>query len=159
MDSLCTLASQYTLAVPLTDLTEASALTMGAIYLRRFIFLHLGREEALRRITRSPPAGHDSADGCSPAAQRAVRQGWLAVVAELLTSPQPQNLEAGDLLSKFAPLASLSCPKCKDNVQGRIADVVQSWVKVKRTIWCVCCSSSRRQPSLQSDRSERFSQL
>jgi len=134
IESLCKLASQYTLAFRLTDVTEADVINMGAIYFRRLTFLHLGREEALRRTIRTPPPGHDINDGCSQASQAAVQRGWLATVGEVLTSPDPQNFEAGALLSMFAPLAALPCSKCKKAVQGRIAGMMQDWAKVKRTI-------------------------
>jgi len=134
IDSLCTLASQYTLAVSLTDLTEDDAMNMGAIYLRRIIFLHLGREDALRRTIGTPPAGHDTSESCTQVAQAAVRRGWLAAVGDVLASSQPQNIESGALLSKFAHLAALPCSTCKELVQGRIAGMIQDWVKVKRTI-------------------------
>lgn len=134
MDSLCTLASQYTLATPLTELGEAEATAMGAIYLRRFVFLHLGREEALRRTIRTPPPSHEDTETCSNDARMAIRQGWLATVGRILTGVQPQNTESAHLISQFAPLAALPCQKCKENVQGRIASMVQDWARVKRTI-------------------------
>lgn len=134
IDSLCTLASQYTLTVPLSDITEADALAMGTIYLRRVFFLHLGRQDALRRTIRTPPPLHDDDDTCSVASRIVVRQRWLAAVGEILTGPQPQNTESGLLIARFAPLAALPCQKCKDSTQDRIARMVQEWAKVKRTI-------------------------
>jgi len=135
MDSVCILASQYTLEVSLGTVTEADALTMGAIYLRRLFFLHLGRVEALKRVIKAPPEGHPIAPNCSLDAQRAIVRGWRMATASVMLADLPQNTSTNTLITTFGPLKSGSmCMKCKDLVQLRMTAMVQAWAEVKRTI-------------------------
>lgn len=135
MDSVCTLASQYTLTVPLAHLTTAEALAIGPVYLRRLMFLHLGQLDALKRILRQPPEFHEPVPACGATGRRWLTTSWMAVVTDLLLQDNPQTTTAGMLVSSFEPISRRTgCEACKESLRERIALVVQEWVTVKRTI-------------------------
>ncbi|KAG9047784.1 hypothetical protein FS837_001492 [Tulasnella sp. UAMH 9824] len=135
VDSVCTQSSEHTLNTPLSSLSEADAMTMGAIYLRRLFFLHFGRVEALKRILGPPPDTHPDSTACFEVTQRAVKKAWKAALAELLLAEMPQATPVSSIVSAFGPIAnSTHCLVCKEKVQERIASVVQKWGNVKRII-------------------------
>lgn len=135
MDSVCTLASQYTLTTPLSHVTETVAVTTGPSYLRRLVFLHLGRTEALKRILRRQPVPHDATPSCGEAGRKWLSTAWLAASAEIALQENPQAVSAGTLISTFGPIGSgTTCPHCKEILRERIATMLQEWVVVKRTI-------------------------
>ncbi|KAG8923949.1 hypothetical protein FRC00_005661 [Tulasnella sp. 408] len=135
VDTVCIQSSEHTLNTPLSNLSEADAMTMGAIYLRRLFFLHFGRVEALKRIVGPPPDTHADTTVCSEMVQRNVKKAWKAAVAELLLAETPQATAVSALVSAFGPIAnSTQCLACKEKIQERIASVVQAWGNVKKII-------------------------
>lgn len=135
IDTVCTQSSEHTLSTHLSNVTEANAMAMGAIYLRRLFFLHLGRMEALKRIAGSPPEIHPPTPACSEATQRAIQKAWKAALADLLLVEMPQAIPVSSIISAFGPVAnSTQCLACKEKVQDRIASVVEEWGNVKRII-------------------------
>jgi len=135
LDSLCILASQYTLNTSPSTVTEADALTMGPIYLRRLSFLHLGRQEALRRVLKILPDEHLPTVSCPRAAQNSLRWAWQAAIGEILLQELPQNTSAGRLSSTFGRVSGMTtCVQCKENVQTQISRMMQSWAMVRQTI-------------------------
>jgi len=135
MESVCCLASQYTLTIPLSALTESDALTTGALYLRRLFFLHLGRLEALKRIIKAPPEQHPPTATCSLDDQRPVLVAWRLAICNTLMEDLPQNTAASALVATFAPVASVTtCPPCKASVLHRVTEIMQEWAMVRRTI-------------------------
>ncbi|KAG8895539.1 hypothetical protein FRC00_007318 [Tulasnella sp. 408] len=135
VDTVCIQSSEHTLNTPLSSLSEADAMTMGAIYLRRLFFLHFGRVEALKRIVGPPPDTHADTTVCSEMVQRSVKKAWKAALAELLLAETPQATAVPALVSAFGPIAnSTQCLACKEKIQERIASVVQAWGNVKKII-------------------------
>jgi len=124
---ICAQASSFTLGSSLSFLTEADALTMGPIYLRRLSFLHAGRIDALKRIIATPPEEHEDCEQGDLA--------WKEGVAHILLSPQLQNTSVPTLVATFGPLAGTAdCPQCNANIQARINDMCAEWDSVPRTI-------------------------
>lgn len=135
VDVVCVQSSEHTLRTPLSNLTEADAMTIGAIYLRRLFFLHFGRLEAFKRIVASPPRTHTQTPACSEVTQRAVQKAWSAALADLLLAEMPHATPVASIVSAFGPIAnSTQCLDCKEKIQERIAAVVQGWGNVKRYI-------------------------
>ncbi|KAG8935268.1 hypothetical protein FRC00_011215 [Tulasnella sp. 408] len=135
VESVCMQSSEHTLQTSLSNLSEADAMTMGPIYLRRLFFLHLGRLEALKRILGPPPDTHADTIACTEVTQRAVKKAWKAGLAELLLAETPQATRVSSIVSAFGPIVnSTQCLACKEKIQERIADAVQAWGNVKKII-------------------------
>ncbi|KAG8892217.1 hypothetical protein FRB99_002877, partial [Tulasnella sp. 403] len=128
--SVCVLASQFTLGVPLQSVSEGQALTMGAIYLRSLYVLHLDRFTALKKILKETPAEHPATDNCSVTAnQRGIKYAWKARAADILLDDMPQNTSPDRLSTNFGKLVELSsCSTCKENIRARVAAMVHDWV-------------------------------
>lgn len=128
-DIICIASSRYTLGTSLSFITEGDALMMGAVYLRRLAFLHVGRVEALKRMISTLPRLHA---GC-PSTPLAV--AWNEGVAHVLLLPQPQNTPPSTLISTFEPLARQSeCAVCKERLSTHVNDMCREWAAVSRAI-------------------------
>ncbi|KIO19829.1 hypothetical protein M407DRAFT_82330, partial [Tulasnella calospora MUT 4182] len=135
LEGVCVAASEKTLGLSLSGLSEADSILMGPQYLRRLFFLHLGRINALRRVTDAPPQGHSEVSSCSAAQRRHLQHLWNAGKGTLLMRPFPQNTSVQDLVVIFGSLiGETSCLECRAQIQARIGRLVQDWSRVKRTI-------------------------
>ncbi|KAG9032321.1 hypothetical protein FRB95_001574 [Tulasnella sp. JGI-2019a] len=135
LDKLCADISPYTCTVSLGNISEAEALTMGPIYLRRLFFLHLGRSSALKRVIEAPPLQHRPARNCSEAAQANVARAWALVVAETLVKPMLQNMRVAQLREAFAvTMQGVTCVSCVDRIRTRVAEMCDAWIAIKNTI-------------------------
>ncbi|KAG8963953.1 hypothetical protein FRC05_004355 [Tulasnella sp. 425] len=135
IEEICVAASERTLGLSLSNLSEADAILMGPLYLRRLFFLHLGRTGALQRVINAPPEGHEEGPGCSEAQRQHLGALWKAGKATLLMKEFPQNVSVQDLVLIFGALiGETRCLKCRAQIQARIGQLVQDWSRVKRTI-------------------------
>ncbi|KIO19828.1 hypothetical protein M407DRAFT_144621, partial [Tulasnella calospora MUT 4182] len=135
MESVCIQASEHTLPVPLSVVSEADAYGMGALYLRRLFFLHMGRAEALRRILALPPAEAPMVPGCPAEHEAKLRLNWRAAEGDLLTSGLPENVSPSQILTAFGSvIGATTCGVCRAVVQERISNTLLKWSQVKRTI-------------------------
>lgn len=135
IEEICVAASERTLGLSLSTLSEADAILMGPLSLRRLFFLHLGRTSALQRVIGAPPEGHEEAPGCSEAQRQHLGALWKAGKATLLMKEFPQNVSVQDLVLIFGSLiGETRCLKCRAQIQARIGKLVQDWSRVKRTI-------------------------
>ncbi|KAG8966569.1 hypothetical protein FRC03_011707 [Tulasnella sp. 419] len=148
LESLAILASQYTLSVYLWIITDQQVLDMGAIYFKRLVFLHMGREEALKRVISAPPEYHFPTSSCSMESQRGVIRAWSLATAFVLQGGQRnssaqntpvqgpiQGITAAGLDSIFSPMASsITCPECVTCLKTRVASMLRDWSLVKNTI-------------------------
>jgi len=135
IESVCVAASEYTLPHSLDALSEANALVMGAVYLRRLVFLHLGRREALIRVIRDPPATHQPTATCSIRDQEAVERTWAVTTAGVMISPMSHGTTPWMLIGAYSGLISKpNCETCRNEVRKRVSDVLREWLAVKRTI-------------------------
>jgi len=135
LESMAVAISPYTLAVQLNTVTEADALTMGPLYLRRMFFLHIGRREALKRVIESPPAGHRLTARCSAEDQAVVVRSWELAVTDAVLRPMQHNLSADELRSILGTtVQGRACAECIGSIRARISEAVQAWQAIKTTI-------------------------
>ncbi|KAA1471661.1 hypothetical protein DENSPDRAFT_129282 [Dentipellis sp. KUC8613] len=126
-------ASSHLLSYSLPSLTDELTAKMGAIYLKRLVFLHLDRCEVLKRLLLPPPSFHPHAN-CGYAEQTTMARAWALASAYLTWDARP-DLSAAALENALHPLGDrLVCKECKRLLKGRINDVVAQWVLVKGTI-------------------------
>ncbi|KAA1471662.1 hypothetical protein DENSPDRAFT_837701 [Dentipellis sp. KUC8613] len=127
-------ASAHLLSYSLPSLTDELAVKMGPIYLRRLVFLHLGRLEALKRHLLPPPPFHRHTTICGAAEQSALSRAWTLASAYLTWDARP-DLSTVSMGAALYPLENdLHCEECKRLLRERIGDLVMNWALVKKTI-------------------------
>lgn len=76
--------SQHLVSIPLYNLTDEHCAAMGPIYLRRLMFLHMGRTERLKVILKELPATHSPIRECDILDQkRTIHAAWNAAASEV----------------------------------------------------------------------------
>lgn len=95
LEELAIAISPYTLSLELSELTDEMVEKMGAMYLRRLVFLHLGRIQALKRLLDSPPEFHRSTATCGLSVQRHLTRAWNLATAGILWEVRPGTTIAG----------------------------------------------------------------
>lgn len=114
LDSLAVEVSKYLTSIPLHQLTDELCTLMGPVYLRRVVFLHVGRVERLKELLRVVPATHDRTILCGATDQQSIQRAWLDIAARL-TWEVAASTPILRLQQAFQPLAdSTICPNCKD---------------------------------------------
>jgi hypothetical protein len=83
LDELAVAASAYLQSHTLSSISDEDAQRMGAVYLRRLFFLHLGRSDALKRLLLTGPSSHQSTATCNFSQQTAVTRAWALAAAYL----------------------------------------------------------------------------
>ena len=91
LDELAVAVSPYTLSLSLPDISNQDAEHMGARYLKRLFFLHIGRVEALKRILRPLPTPHPPTECCDGLAERPFREAWINKVADIVWTASPSK--------------------------------------------------------------------
>lgn len=92
LEALAVEISKYLLPMPLHNLTDAHVTSMGPIYLRRLIFLHLGRTERLRVLLRELPGTHLATPLCDSLDQkRLLHQSWHVAASEAYWEVAPDT--------------------------------------------------------------------
>jgi hypothetical protein len=86
---LATAISSHLLAYNLSSLTDELALRIGPLYLKRLFFLHLGRNDALKRLLLSPPALHGPTPQCDFTEQKKLTRAWALATAYLAWDARP----------------------------------------------------------------------
>ncbi|KAG8924858.1 hypothetical protein FRC00_004627, partial [Tulasnella sp. 408] len=131
-ENVCIGASEHTLKISLSSLSESQAIDIGPLYLRRLFFLHLGRVEALKRILGASIGDHPPTASCSEEGRDTLQRNWRAARAEILSTDLPQNTSRADMLSTFGPIfSSTVCMQCKEQLQRRVEAVIGDWGKIK----------------------------
>lgn len=92
LDELAISTSAHLLSFSLCTLTDKCVEAMGPVYLRRLLFLHLGRVDALKRVIRSPPIGHSPTPVCNLADQKKLAAAWILAAAYLSYELNPGQL-------------------------------------------------------------------
>jgi hypothetical protein len=134
LDSLTVEVSKYLTSIPLHQLTDELCTLMGPVYLRRVVFLHVGRVERLKELLRVVPATHDRTILCGATDQQSIQRAWLDIAARL-TWEVAASTPILRLQQAFQPLAdSTICPNCKDALRGRLRQLILDWTSVKNTI-------------------------
>jgi hypothetical protein len=83
LDDLAVATSSYLLSLSLYTITDEMAEQIGAIYLKRLFFMHLGRAEALKTALLPPPYPHTPTDDCSYQQQNNLTRAWTLASAHL----------------------------------------------------------------------------
>ena len=105
--------SKHLLTIPLHAITDDIAQAMGATYLRRLVFLHLGRIERLKELMMQLPTAHELSTDCSENDQKRLQQEWRALALALSWGADPA-MTSSQLYQSFFPLTQKKnlCPKC-----------------------------------------------
>ncbi|THH05708.1 hypothetical protein EW145_g4600 [Phellinidium pouzarii] len=126
--------SPHLLSYSLPSITDDMATRIGAVYLKKLFFLHLGRIEALKRLILTPPHPHAPTPTCDFVEQKKLTRAWALASAYITWDVRP-DMSASTIESALCPLVDhLSCDVCKVVLRDRIKDVVVQWSVVKRTI-------------------------
>ncbi|EIN10920.1 hypothetical protein PUNSTDRAFT_51491 [Punctularia strigosozonata HHB-11173 SS5] len=126
--------SPYLLSFPLPTITDEMAEKMGARYLKRLFFMHLGRADALKRLLLQPPVAHVPSPICDIADQRRLTRAWALASAYIAWDARP-NLTGAEIQTSLTPLADgLECAQCKLSLRERISTLIAQWSAVKSTI-------------------------
>jgi hypothetical protein len=84
LEQLAVQISHHLLSTPLHDLTDELCNQMGPIYLRRLLFLHLGRSERLKLLLKEEPLGHEPTRHCDLIDQkRGLLVAWHEATSKL----------------------------------------------------------------------------
>ena len=89
LDQLAVAVSPFLLSFDLAALTDDLARRMGPVYLRRLVFLHLGRSAALKRLLSPPLNYHLPDDTCGTLEHDALMNAWSLAVAPLAWNARP----------------------------------------------------------------------
>lgn len=131
---LATAISSHLLAFNLSNLTDELALKIGPIYLKRLFFLHLGRNDALKRLLLSPPALHGPTPQCDFTEQKKLTRAWALATAYLAWDARP-DLSTSAIEYALGSLEEhLTCPLCRSTMKSRLKQLIVEWSNVKRTI-------------------------
>lgn len=84
-------ASAHLLSFRLPTLSDELAVRMGAVYLKKLFFLHLGRMDALNRVLVEPPSTHSETPGCSAAQQECLACAWALTAAHIVWDAGPSE--------------------------------------------------------------------
>ncbi|KAF8179327.1 hypothetical protein K438DRAFT_1254672 [Mycena galopus ATCC 62051] len=126
--------SSHLLSFPLWRLSDEMGERMGAIYMKRLFFLHVGRGEAFKRIIGPPPDHHSPSTPCDFDSQKELGRAWAQAIARLVWDARP-DMSIHSIEIAFRPLAeNLTCDLCRDALGVRIKTLTVQWSAVKRTI-------------------------
>lgn len=92
LEDLAVAISSHLLSFDLSGLNDELVEKMGAVYLRRLIFLHLGRTAALKRLLSPPPAFHGPTNTCGFPEQRQLMRAWSLATAGLAWDARPGKI-------------------------------------------------------------------
>lgn len=86
--------SVHLLSLPLYSVTDEMAANIGPVYLKRLVFLHLGRIDALKCLLVSPPDPHEPTYECDSSDQKRVTRAWALASAYLAWDARPGMIPA-----------------------------------------------------------------
>ncbi|KAF7985950.1 hypothetical protein HWV62_43894 [Athelia sp. TMB] len=134
LEPLAVAASTHLIAFSLADISDDVATRIGPLYLKRLFFMHLGREEALRRLLLPHLVPHVPTEECSAADQLPLLRAW-ALGASALAWDSNGDLAPDAIRTALTPLgAHLTCATCLRGLEDRIDVVTRNWACTKRTI-------------------------
>ncbi|KIP07701.1 hypothetical protein PHLGIDRAFT_127472 [Phlebiopsis gigantea 11061_1 CR5-6] len=126
--------SPHLLHFPLSDLDDDIDNRMGAFYLKKLFFLHLGRVDALKRLLLPAPQGHPATPECDFLEQKKLTRAWALAAAYLTWDARP-DLSPTAIELALRPLGDhLSCEICQTSLHERVKQLTVQWSLVKRTI-------------------------
>lgn len=89
LHDLAVAISPHLMSFNLATLTDDVVTQMGPTYLKRLFFLHLGRNQALKRLLFTPPALHGPTMECDFTEQKKLTRAWALAAAYLAWDVRP----------------------------------------------------------------------
>jgi hypothetical protein len=89
LHDLAVAISPHLMSLDLATLTDEIVIQIGPTYLKRLFFLHLGRNEALKKLLFSPPTLHGPTPQCDFIEQRKLTRAWALAAAYLAWDARP----------------------------------------------------------------------
>ena len=145
--------SPHLMSFNLATLTDEIVMQIGPMYLKRLFFLHLGRNEALKRLLFNPPTLHGPTPQCDFTEQKKLTRAWALAAAYLAWDARPglsrhvlssnrmsiysscyrlSDLSTSAISSALGSLQDhLSCQLCRDNLRQRVKQIIVEWSNVK----------------------------
>lgn len=131
LEDVAVASSAHLLSFSLSTLTDELAERMGAIFLKRLFFLHLGRMEALKALLLAPPRPHLETQDCNASQQMTLTRAWALASAHLVWDARP-NLSTHMLRATLLPLErGIECALCRQALHDRVALLMMKWAAVK----------------------------
>ncbi|KAI0050130.1 hypothetical protein FA95DRAFT_1487920 [Auriscalpium vulgare] len=128
---LAVAVSSRLLSFPLDSITDDVAAEVGAVYLKRLFFLHLGRTAALKRLLEMPLRSHEPSLICDSNEQKKLARAWSLASAYLAWDSNAAVTPTA-IQNTLLPLGNhLTCPRCSAILHERITDLVSRWSKIK----------------------------
>ena len=89
LDDLAVNASSHLLSYSICTLSDELAERIGAVYLKRLLFLHLERFNTLKKILLRPPNPHPPTKDCDFHDQKRLSRAWALAIAYLACDAKP----------------------------------------------------------------------
>lgn len=131
---LAVAVSSHLLAFNLSSLTDEHASKIGPVYLKRLFFLHLGRNDAFKRLLLSPPAFHGATADCDFTQQKKLTRAWALAAAYLAWDARPDLSTSAIEVALGSLQDHLTCMLCQETLRLRIKHLIIEWSNVKRTV-------------------------
>jgi hypothetical protein len=113
LEHLAIEVSKGLVSVPLHNLTDDLAERMGPSYLRRLVFLHLGRIDRLKQLLMRPPSLHPVTKDCYESEQKRLQNQWKALAVALSWGAQA-DLSPQRIHSTFTTIVlKTTCKQCQ----------------------------------------------
>ncbi|KAH7100773.1 hypothetical protein BKA62DRAFT_705580 [Auriculariales sp. MPI-PUGE-AT-0066] len=133
LEQLAINASRYLHSISLGTISDIDSEFIGGLFMKRLMFMHLGRTHRLRSLS-IPPDAHPHTDTCGKAEQKSVHRAWVLATAYNHLNAKPDT-SSTTIQASLAPLLTqLWCPDCRRALQTRIATLLTDWAAVKKTI-------------------------
>lgn len=127
--------SRSLIGVHLSNLNDELCIKMGPVYLRRLVFLHLGRTERLKILLSELPVNHPPLDHCNEIDQQNGMELLWRNAANSLCWEANANTSVADFQLVLNPVFDrVFCFECKAAIQERIRKLTFDWTMVKSTI-------------------------
>jgi len=153
LHDLAVAISSHLISFKLATLTDEIVTQIGPSYLKRLFFLHLGRNEALKKLLIAPPTPHDPTPQCGFVEQQKLSRAWGLATAYLVWDARPglsrrrvslkrvaihspccrlSDLSTTAISSALDTLQDrLSCQLCQNDLKERVKEIIVKWSKVK----------------------------
>ncbi|KAI0050146.1 hypothetical protein FA95DRAFT_1487832 [Auriscalpium vulgare] len=128
---LAVAVSSRLLSFPLDTLTDDVASKIGAVYLKRLFFLHLGRTAALKRLLAPPLKSHKPSLICDAREHRKLARAWSLASAYLVWDSKADVTPTAIETTIRSLAIHLTCSQCSAILRDRTADLVMEWSKIK----------------------------
>ncbi|KAI0048066.1 hypothetical protein FA95DRAFT_1588895 [Auriscalpium vulgare] len=131
---LAVAVSPRLLSFPLDSITDDVAAEIGAVYLKRLFFLHLGRMVALKRLLEMPLRAHRPLFLCDAREHKKLATAWSLASAYLVWNSTADVTSAAIEKTIRSLGTHLTCSQCSIILRDRTTDLVLEWSKIKDTI-------------------------